>query len=113
MSLISNADQLKLIDQFAADLESSLGVTLQKMSFNDLWDADPPREAGEASLQQYMKDVGCCARTRRQQLKRLTWKASRNSFFYDDYHNFDNFREDYQREFSKAPYVSPPVRWQW
>ncbi|KIN00679.1 hypothetical protein OIDMADRAFT_124456, partial [Oidiodendron maius Zn] len=95
MSLISNADQLKLIDQFAADLESSLGVTLQKISFDDLWDADPPREAGATSLQQYMKD------------------ASRNSFFYDDYHNFDNFREDYQREFSKAPYVSPPVRWQW
>jgi hypothetical protein len=40
-------------------------------------------------------------------------KAGRNSFFYDDYHNFDKFREDYQRVFKKTPYVSPPVRWQW
>jgi hypothetical protein len=72
MSLITNKDQLKPIDQFAADLESSLGVTLEKVSFNDLWDSDPPSEADGASLQQYMKDVSYYLYTRRQQLVRLT-----------------------------------------
>jgi hypothetical protein len=72
MSLISNPDQLKLIDQFAADLESSLEATLQKVSFNDRWDADPPREAEEAGLQQYMKDVSNYLYTRRRRLGRLT-----------------------------------------
>lgn len=49
----------KFVEVWYGDLESSLGVTLQKISFNDLWDANPPREAEGAGLQQYMKDVTC------------------------------------------------------
>jgi hypothetical protein len=72
MSLITNKDQLKLIDQFSAGLESSLGVTLEKVSYNDLWDSDPPSEADGASLQHYMKDVSYYLYTGRRQLVRLT-----------------------------------------
>ncbi len=57
MSLITNEDQLKIIDEFTRDLESSLGLRHAKISFNDLWDADPPKEAKGNSLQVYMKDV--------------------------------------------------------
>ncbi|PMD16757.1 amidase signature enzyme [Hyaloscypha hepaticicola] len=86
MSFITNKDQLKIIDNFVADLEKSLGVKQKRVSFNEVWDSDRPEEAkGE----------------------------TRNSFFHDDYHNFDEFREDYQKAFKKTPYVSPPVRWQW
>jgi len=57
MSLITNEDQLKIIDDFTADLEKSLGVKHKKISFNEVWDSDPPKEAKGESLQEYMKDV--------------------------------------------------------
>ncbi|KAF2108478.1 amidase signature domain-containing protein [Lophiotrema nucula] len=95
MNLIGNKEQMKVIDAYVADLETSLGIRHQRLSFNEVWVTNPPVEANGASLQEYMKDV------------------SRNSFFYEDYHNFDKFREDYRMEFDKEPYVSPPVRWQW
>jgi hypothetical protein len=95
MKIIGNKEQVKIIDTFVTDLESSLGVTQNKVSFNQAWDADPPLEANGASLQEYMKDV------------------SRDTFFYEDCHNFDQFREDYRRKYKKEAYVSPPVRWQW
>ncbi|CAG8984269.1 hypothetical protein HYALB_00010694 [Hymenoscyphus albidus] len=95
MSLITNQDQLRIINEFTTDLENSLGIKHQKLSFKDIWNADPPKEAHGESFEEYMKD------------------ACRNSFFYEDYHHFDKFREDYREKFSKDPYVSPPVRWQW
>lgn len=57
MSLITNEDQRKCIDDFTADLEKSLGVKHQKVSFNDLWSTDPPEEAERQTLLEYMKDV--------------------------------------------------------
>ncbi len=95
MELITNKDQLKIIDDFITDLENSLGVKHKKVSFSEVWASNPPLEAKGESLHEYMKDAG------------------RNSFFYDDYHHFDKFRKDYYREFKKTPYISPPIRWQW
>jgi hypothetical protein len=57
MSLITNKDQLKIIDNFVADLEKSLGVKHKRVSFNEVWDSDPPEEVKGESLQEYMKDV--------------------------------------------------------
>ncbi|KAK0512827.1 hypothetical protein JMJ35_004844 [Cladonia borealis] len=94
-ALVSNKDQLEIIDHFVTDLESSLGVRQTRISFASLWDASPPKEANGQSLQEYME------------------KACRDSFFHDDYHNFDKFRLDFERKFSKTPYVSPPAQWQW
>ncbi|KAK4201320.1 amidase signature domain-containing protein [Triangularia verruculosa] len=95
MSLITNKTQLDVIDAFVHDLKSSLGVSAEKVSFDELWDSAPPEAAEGLSLQEFMKD------------------ASRNSFFHDDYHSFDKFRADYFDKFGKEPCVSPPVRWQW
>lgn len=95
IALITNRDQLEIVNGFVADLESFLGVKQRKVSFESLWDDSPPTEAGGQSLREYMKD------------------ACKDSFFHDDYHNFDQFREDYQRRYSTTPYVSPPVRWKW
>jgi hypothetical protein len=57
MSLITNKDQLKIIDNFVADLEKSMGVKHKRVSFNEAWDSDRPEEAKGESLQDYMKDV--------------------------------------------------------
>jgi hypothetical protein len=39
------------------NLEDSLGVKHVKMSFDEVWDADPPEDAKGDSLLEYMKDV--------------------------------------------------------
>ena len=95
MALITNSDQIKVIDDFVADLEVSLGVKHRKVSFEAVWATSPPQEARGEDFHEYMKD------------------ACRDSFFHDDYHNFDQFRAEYYEKYSKAPYVSPPVRRQW
>lgn len=95
MKIIGNQQQLKLIDEFVTDLEDSLGVKHERVSFDEAWESNPPSEANGESLEEYMKD------------------ASRDSFFYVDYHNFDPFREDYKQKYGRDAYISPPVRWQW
>ncbi|KAL8833097.1 MAG: hypothetical protein Q9170_004506 [Blastenia crenularia] len=95
MSLITNKDQLRIIDNFVVDLEAAMRIKHERVSLASLWDVLPPVEAGGQSLHEYMKH------------------ACRDSFFHDDYHNFDSFRQEYQDKFAKTPYVSPPVQWQW
>lgn len=57
MELISNQDQLDIIEGFVADLAKSLNVNEKRVSFNSLWDSHPPLEAEGRNLQEYMKDV--------------------------------------------------------
>ena len=40
-------------------------------------------------------------------------QAPTHAFFYDLYHGFDKFREDFDAKYDKAPYVSPTLRWRW
>lgn len=57
MALITNRDQLQLVGKFVSDLEASFGVKRRTVSFNGLWNASTPSQAGEQTLQEYMKDV--------------------------------------------------------
>ena len=40
-------------------------------------------------------------------------QAPTHAFFYDLYHEFDKFREDFDAKNNKSPYVSPMLRWRW
>lgn len=64
MSLITNRDQLAIIDKFVADLESSLGVKHSKVSFENLWKTSPPIETGGQGLSEYMKDVSSWSKSK-------------------------------------------------
>lgn len=90
-----NPNQQSLARPFISELEACLKLNCQEVSFAAEWAKKPPKEAGLESLDDFMKD------------------ASKNSFWYDDYHAFDKFREDYWKKHQKSPYVSPPVRAQW
>jgi hypothetical protein len=57
MSIITNKVQLAIIDDFVHDLETSMGIRHEKVSFNELWSISPPKAAGNLSLEDYMKDV--------------------------------------------------------
>jgi hypothetical protein len=57
MSFITNMEQLKVIENFVADLEKSMRVNTTESPSTELWDSDPPEHAKGQSLQEYMKDV--------------------------------------------------------
>lgn len=90
-----NPVQKELIDNFVKDLESLLGVKKTEITFAEEWTNSAPGNLGEQSFQHYMKH------------------APTHAFFYDLYHNFDQFRAKYYAKFHRAPYVSPMLRWRW
>ena len=55
--MIKNRDQVAIIDQFIADLKTSLGIKHEKISFKELWNKAPPSRANGENFQGYMKDV--------------------------------------------------------
>lgn len=57
MSKITNETQLSLIVRFVQDLEKSLGIQYEKISFDQLWSASPPEAAEGASLEDFMSNV--------------------------------------------------------
>lgn len=83
MALITNSNQVKLVDDFVADLEVSTGLKHRKISPKAEWAASPPEEACGEDLDEYTKD------------------ACRDSFFYNDYHNIDQFRAGYYKRYVK------------
>ncbi|QLI72169.1 uncharacterized protein G6M90_00g093260 [Metarhizium brunneum] len=38
-------------------------------------------------------------------------KAAYNPLYYDGYHEFDDFRNEYEKKFGKPVYVGPYMRW--
>lgn len=57
MKAISSDAQSKVIGSFVRDLESSLGVSRENISFEELWDSEPPTEARGETFEEYMRDV--------------------------------------------------------
>ena len=112
MALVSNKDQLEIIDHFVTDLESSLGVRQTMISFASLWDASPPKEANSQSLQEYMETVMISSGKLCIQANLGKRHAATLSFTMTTIISI-SFRLDFERKFSKTPYVSAPVQWQW
>ncbi|KAH1434619.1 hypothetical protein KXW29_008062 [Aspergillus fumigatus] len=92
---IPNTEQMQLIDSFIADMEATFGIKTEKVSIADTWKASPPNEAGNHTIQEYLKDVGI------------------NTFVYDAYHTMDSFRAEYHKKFGREPYINPVTRFRW
>ncbi|OJD30648.1 glutamyl-trna amidotransferase [Diplodia corticola] len=95
LATIRNPYQSRLIEEFLADMENFFGVQAKRVKLDKLWVETRPEEAENQKLSDYME------------------AACRDSFWYDDFHNTDEFRSRYKRKFGSNPYVSPPVQWQW
>ncbi|KAL9100822.1 MAG: hypothetical protein Q9163_003852 [Psora crenata] len=91
----SNAKQQAMVDDYVNVLESYLGVKRTTFSFVELWSQCPPVEAGGKPLKVFLS------------------KSGYYPFFYDGYHEYDQFRDDYRQVFGKEPYVSPYMRFRW
>ncbi|KAI0517462.1 putative amidase [Xylaria bambusicola] len=92
---MANAEQQKLVEGFVSDLESYLGVHVTRMSIAERWKDCPPGEAAGKTIQEFID------------------KAAYNPFYYDGYHEYSEFREEYETKFGKPVYVGPYMRWKW
>ena len=87
-------EQREMALQFVADLEHSLNVRMTEVSFREEWQKAPPQDAGDMSLHDYMI------------------KATQD-MWYDDYHQFDEFRHEHWVQYQQAPYLTPPTWASW
>ena len=55
LPLISNGDQVKIINRFVSDMEKALHIKHERISFEQAWKTAPPSDADGNTL--YMKDV--------------------------------------------------------
>lgn len=91
----SNARQQTMVDDYVDVLESYLGVKRITFSFVERWSQCPPEEAGGKPLKEFLS------------------KSGYYPFFYDGYHEYDHFRDEYRQVFDKEPYVGPYMRFRW
>ncbi|MCJ1461355.1 hypothetical protein MMC28_011737 [Mycoblastus sanguinarius] len=91
----SNAKQQAMVNDYVDVLESYLGVKRTTFSFVERWSQCPPEEAGGKPLKEFLS------------------KSGYYPFFYDGYHEYDQFRDDYRQVFGKEPYVGPYMRFRW
>ncbi|KAK0611225.1 amidase signature domain-containing protein [Immersiella caudata] len=90
---MKDAAQQKYIDQFLQILESFLGIKKTPFSLAQGWAENPPAEANGKSLNEY------------------AFKTGYNPFYYDIYHQYDQFRADHLEKFGSKAYVSPSMQW--
>ena len=105
-------EQKRLIDEFVKDLESGLGVSRTILSLTREWEVSAPENLAKQGLQEYMQNV-CTSFSSHLPSHLDLIQAPTHAFFYDLYHDFDKFREDFDAKYNKAPYVSPMLRWRW
>ncbi|KAJ3580057.1 hypothetical protein NPX13_g506 [Xylaria arbuscula] len=92
---MANDEQQRLVERFVSDLKSYLGVKVTRMSIAERWKNCPPAEAAGKTIQEFID------------------KAAYNPFYYDGYHEYSAFREEYENKFGKLVYVGPYMRWKW
>ena len=92
---VQNLDQMKIIQSFALDLEKFLNVRVSEVSISAMWSEKPPEEAGDQSVQQFLKETAV------------------HTLFHDSYHSMSGFRTRYFDKHFKEPKITPFSRWRW
>ena len=88
--------QQKFHDRFLQGLKAvSEEVKVISYSIADLWTASPPEEAEKESLDEFID------------------YAASPDFFFDGFHEYEAFRQDYERQKARSPYVTPYMQWKW
>lgn len=91
----SDPTQQAMVNELVITLENFLGVRKTEFSFAERWSQCPPSVAKGKSLKDFLS-------------KSAFWVN-----YYDGYHEYDQFRDDYKRNFGKEVYVGPYMRFRW
>ncbi|RYO26794.1 hypothetical protein AA0111_g7852 [Alternaria arborescens] len=90
---VRNNEQALVFDDFVGDLAAYLNVEPEILSIAETWRKTPPVEEGD--ILKFMENTQV------------------HGFFYELYHHFDEFREDYRRKYDREPFLSMPLKWVW
>ncbi|KAK1961465.1 amidase [Colletotrichum sublineola] len=90
-----NPQQSLLIENFVTGLESALGIKRVPLSIAELWRREVPDGEEYDDVAAYLETAGIYP------------------FYYDQYHNLADFRNEYQEKFGKPPFVHRALHWQW
>ncbi|KAI0856904.1 putative amidase [Xylaria cubensis] len=91
----ADADQQAMTEAFIAIVEKFLNVKRTPISITDTWASNPPEAAEGKTLQEYLE-------------MSAVWPM-----YYDTYHTFDDFRQDYLAKYGKPPFIGPYMRKRW
>lgn len=107
-----------MVDDLAKVLKLYLEVELEEFSFSERWAECPPPAAQlpdrVVPLKEFLDKVSPGTHTPLTladaplQLKSAFWPM-----YYDFYHNYDKFRDEYRKEKHRDPYVGPIIRFRW
>lgn len=97
--------------KLADEIASALRLPSKDFSLKEVWEKQPPEDAGHQSMEEYMIKVSSRHVSKRFFL--LNETQATQDMWYDDYHAFDDFRDKYWAENERAPYVTPPTREAW
>ncbi|KDN68942.1 hypothetical protein CSUB01_09360 [Colletotrichum sublineola] len=86
-----NPQQSLLIENFVTGLESALGIKRVPLSIAELWRREVPDGEEYDDVAAYLETAGIYP------------------FYYDQYHNLADFRNEYQEKFGKPPDVAKSV----
>lgn len=83
-----------MVDEFVEMSEAHMGIKRTRFSFVERWAQCPPPEAKGKSLKNYLAKVRLLLSS---PSKDPMGQGGFYPFFYDGYHDYDQFREDYER----------------
>ncbi|KAF5023188.1 hypothetical protein F66182_4742 [Fusarium sp. NRRL 66182] len=84
-----------IIGSFAMNLGEILRVEPAYIHLATVWDMNPPPEAEQKGLEEYMQYA-------------YFWL-----WYYENYHAFKDFRTEYQQKFYKKPFIDPTLQEFW
>jgi hypothetical protein len=92
-----------------------LGVQKQDISLAETWSKTAPLEAGGKPLYNFLNKVQCTgiARLDNYSLVLINDRRATNPFYYDCYHEYDQFRADHEHLLNKPAYVGPQMQYIW
>ncbi|KAK3297432.1 amidase signature domain-containing protein, partial [Chaetomium fimeti] len=88
---MKNEGQQKMVSQFLDTVKQRLGCDVLHLSFEDHWSKTGPEDLRSITLQEYLGMPN----------------------YYDGYHTYDKFRNDFQAKFGYPPYTSPFMTRRW
>lgn len=108
-----NSAQQAILDDYVSVLESHLGVKRTMFSFVQRWAEKPPAPAMGKSLDEYLGEVLFLHLSFAIPLLISIGQSTKLCYYYDAYHAYNGFREEYRRTYHKEAYVGPVVQFRW
>ncbi|KAJ4299616.1 hypothetical protein N0V90_004862 [Kalmusia sp. IMI 367209] len=90
---VGTTDQMQIFNDFMDSLATYLKVTPRKVSIAEQWKESAL--VSEKRLDKYLENV------------------QEHGFFFDLYHCFDQFREDFSQQYGHQPFLTKPLKWVW